>query len=167
MISVVLYFITYYNFARKVKFAQLYKINIMKKIAILIVCLLFGSMNLLAQNDNVKAEDVQKPVIKFDKTTHDYGEIAVNSDGTCEFEFENTGKAPLLLTKVRSSCGCTTPKWPKEPLKPGDKETIKVKYNTRIKGSFSKTIWVYSNADNSPLILRIKGKVAQQNTSNN
>jgi hypothetical protein len=133
----------------------------MKKTGILFVCLLIGSMNLMAQNNDNKGAEGKKPAIKFEKTVHNYGTIEYKSDGSCEFEFKNTGKEPLLLKKVRSSCGCTTPKWPREPIKPGQKETIKVKYNTRISGSFSKSIWVYSNADNSPVTLRIRGKVVR------
>ena len=96
----------------------------MKRITILLVFILAGSLSLMAQNDENKDETSGKPVIKFDKTTHNYGEILYQADGSCEFEFKNEGKEPLLLTRVRSSCGCTTPKWPKEPIKPGDKETI-------------------------------------------
>jgi hypothetical protein len=70
-----------------------------------------------------------------------------------------------LLTKVRASCGCTTPSWPKEPIKSGKTGTIKVKYNTRIKGNFSKSIRVYSNAKNSPILLRIKGQVTENATA--
>ena len=138
----------------------------MKKLGILFVCLVFGTVSIMAQTSDNKENAANKPVIKFDKTVHNYGTIEYQSDGTCKFEFENTGSEPLLLTKVRSSCGCTTPRWPKEPVKPGEKETIKVKYNTRIHGSFSKTIWVYSNADNSPITLRIKGKVVRNLDSN-
>ena len=75
------------------------------------------------------------------------------------FVFKNTGKEPLILKNVRSSCGCTVPEWPKEPIKRGSKGTIKVSYNTRITGSFSKSITVYSNAEGEPVVLKIKGKV--------
>lgn len=134
----------------------------MKNTIILFPISLLFSTQLTGQNAKDENKDKQ-PVIKFEETEYNYGEIEVNSDGTCEFEFENTGKEPLLLTRVRASCGCTTPKWPKDPIKPGDTETIKVKYNTRIKGSFSKSIVVYSNAKNSPVRLSIKGKVIDKN----
>lgn len=130
----------------------------MKKIGILVLTLLIGSFSLIAQNGEGK--EAKRPVITFEETTHNFGEINYKGDGTYEFEFENTGKEPLLLTKVRSSCGCTVPKtWPKKPIKPGETGKIKVKYNTRIKGAFSKSIRVYSNAKNSPTRLTIKGKV--------
>jgi hypothetical protein len=98
-------------------------------------------------------------VIKFETTEHDFGTIAKGGDGTYEFVFKNTGKEPLVLNNVRSSCGCTVPKWPKEPVKKGDKGSIKVSYNTHITGSFSKSITVYSNSGKNPVILSIKGKV--------
>ena len=131
----------------------------MKKIGILVLAIVLGSMNLMAQNDNGGNEDT-RPVITFEETTHNFKTIEYKGDGSCEFTFENTGEEPLLLTKVRSSCGCTVPKtWPKKPIKPGETGSITVKYNTRIKGAFSKSIRVYSNAKNSPTTLRIKGKV--------
>ena len=133
----------------------------MKKIGVLVLIALLGSFSGMAQNDNTQNEkEANRPVISFKETTHNYGTIEYKGDGTCEFSFENTGKEPLLLTKVRSSCGCTVPKtWPKDPIKSGETSSIKVKYNTRIKGNFTKSIRVYSNAKNSPTRLIIKGKV--------
>jgi len=133
----------------------------MKKIGILVLAVLIGSFSSMAQNgEGQKGNKEKRPVITFEETTHNYGKIEYKGDGSCEFEFENTGKEPLLLTKVRSSCGCTVPKtWPKKPIKPGETGKIKVKYNTRIKGAFAKSIRVYSNAKNSPTRLTIKGKV--------
>ncbi len=100
-----------------------------------------------------------EPKIEFEKTEHDYGTIEQNGNGTTEFVFKNTGDAPLILSNVRSSCGCTVPKWPKDPIAPGESASINVKYDTRRTGSFSKTITVYSNAGTSPILLRIKGTV--------
>ena len=97
--------------------------------------------------------------IQFETTEHDFGTIPEKGDGTFAFVFKNTGKEPLILKNVRSSCGCTVPEWPKEPIKKGNKGTIKVSYNTRITGSFSKSITVYSNAEGDPVVLHIKGKV--------
>jgi len=104
-------------------------------------------------------ENISGAGIQFETTEHDFGTIAEKGDGTFSFVFKNTGKEPLILNNVRSSCGCTVPEWPKEPIKKGGKGTIKVSYNTRITGSFSKKITVYSNAGGDPVILLIKGKV--------
>jgi len=99
------------------------------------------------------------PEIFFEETEHNFGTLSYKGDGECSFTFKNTGKEPLILTNVRSSCGCTVPQWPKEPFKKRKEGTITIKYDTRIVGAFSKTIRVYSNANNSPVVLTIKGKV--------
>lgn len=97
--------------------------------------------------------------ISFDKKVHDYGTIYQNDDGNCEFTFTNTGNIPLVLTNVYSSCGCTVPSWPKEPLMPGKSNVIKVKYNTSRLGSINKSVTVESNAANGTVRLSIKGNV--------
>ena len=112
------------------------------------------------------------PHIKFEKIEHDYGKVPHGGNGAYEFQFENTGDAPLVLSNVRSSCGCTVPSYPKgQPIKPGEKAAIKVKYDTKRMGAFAKNITVYSNADESPIVLKIKGtiikKVANETTAAN
>jgi hypothetical protein len=97
--------------------------------------------------------------IVFADTIHRYGEIDFSSDGTSEFSFTNTGKGQLILKNVKSSCGCTVPEWPKEPIRNGETAVIKVWYDTHRVGNFSKSIYVYSNAINSPNRLMISGRV--------
>lgn len=104
---------------------------------------------------SISSED--SAVISFTETLHDYGTIKKGSEGTYVFTFTNTGNIPLVLTNVRSSCGCTTPSWPKEPIAPGATGEIKVKYNTNSVGGFQKTITVFSNA--KTVVLTIKGSV--------
>jgi len=100
------------------------------------------------------------PVIKFDSEVHDYGRVPVNSDGTCQFKFKNTGKEPLILTNVKASCGCTVPSWPKDPIAPGASAAIDVKYNSMNRAhTINKSITVFSNASDSIVILRIQGEV--------
>lgn len=124
---------------------------------------ILGIISYAQENASTKVEGSEvKVTIQFDKEIHDYGEIELGSDGTTKFEFTNVGQDPLLLTNVRSSCGCTVPQWPKDPIMPGDKGEISVKYNTRAAGGFNKTITVYSNGQPSPIILRIKGRVKPQ-----
>lgn len=98
-------------------------------------------------------------VINFVNIVQDYGTIEQGSDGTHEFKFTNEGKTPLILSNVRSSCGCTVPSWTKEPVAPGSEGVIKVVYNTNNVGNFNKSITVTSNAKNSPVVLQIKGIV--------
>ena len=105
----------------------------------------------------------QKPVITFTKTTHDFGQInEVDGRVTTVFEFKNEGMIPLILNSVRASCGCTTPKWTKEPIEPGATGQITVTYNPNGRpGRFQKTITVNSNA---PVVkLTIRGEVIPRN----
>jgi hypothetical protein len=98
--------------------------------------------------------------IEFVKTVHDYGTIYEGGNGECEFEFKNVGREPLVLSNVTSSCGCTVPSWPKEPIMPGKTGVIKVKYNTSRIGAINKTVTVMSNAEQNPKVeLRITGTV--------
>ncbi len=98
-------------------------------------------------------------VIDFESDTIDYGEIAKGSDGVRVFKFTNTGNAPLIVTDVKSSCGCTVPKKPDGPVAPGESSTIQVKYDTNRVGPIRKTITVYSNASEPVKALKIKGEV--------
>lgn len=103
--------------------------------------------------------------IAFEKMEHDFGNIAFGSDGTYIFSFTNKTKEPIVLTNVTASCGCTSPMWTREPIKPGEKGEVKVKYNTNAPGMFNKTVMVYSSAQPSPVILRIKGNVLPKESS--
>lgn len=127
----------------------------MKKVALLLGLVLFAANIVKAQE-----EVTNGPEISFEKLVHDYGDVPLNGDGTCEFRFTNTGNEPLLLERPRSSCGCTVPTWPKEPVLPGDSQVIKVTYRTNHAGVINKTVTVTSNAiKNHNVVLRIKGRV--------
>lgn len=97
--------------------------------------------------------------IEFKSETVDYGQITKGSDGVREFEFTNTGSEALIISDVKSSCGCTVPEKPKEPIAPGKTGVIKVKYDTKRVGPIRKTVTVYSNADEPIKALKIKGQV--------
>lgn len=100
----------------------------------------------------------KKAEINFETDVIDYGEIAHGADGLREFKFTNTGNAPLIITKVYSTCGCTVPTPPKDPIMPGDSAVIKVKYKTNLPGGpIRKTITVYTNASKQPYTLKIRG----------
>ena len=92
--------------------------------------------------------------------TIDYGTVTKDSDsGLRTFEFKNTGDAPLIITNVQSTCGCTVPTKPTEPIMPGMTGKIDVKYNMN-PGPIRKTITVESNAINvegGKIALKIKG----------
>ena len=97
--------------------------------------------------------------IEFESETVDYGEVAKGADGVRVFEFTNTGDAPLIVSKVSSSCGCTIPKKPEDPIMPGQTGEIQVKYDTNRVGPIRKAITVISNADTPTKVLKIKGEV--------
>ena len=132
----------------------------MKKLISLAVMALF-TVGAFAQTES-KKEEVKGPGISFDKMVHDYGDVVKGGDGESTFTFTNTGTEPLILSAVRSSCGCTTPFWTSEPVMPGKTGEIKVRYNTNSVGTINKSVTVSSNAVNSPsTILRITGKVTE------
>lgn len=127
----------------------------MKKliISVLIVTGLFTSLYGQGQT--------KKPSMSFNETVHDFGKIK-EADGTVSttFSFTNTGSQPVIIGRVNASCGCTTPTWTKKPIVPGGKGMIKAAFDPRNRpGNFNKSITVYSNALESPIILRIKGQV--------
>ena len=97
--------------------------------------------------------------ISFKSETVNYGEIAKGSDGVRVFTFTNTGNAPLIISEVKSSCGCTVPKKPDGPIAPGESNTSQVKYDTNRVGPIRKTVTVYSNAEEPVKALKIKGEV--------
>jgi len=111
---------------------------------------------------NVFSQQKKGPIVTFDYLVYDYGTIYQGADGKCEFTFKNTGDEPLILSNVRSSCGCTVPKWPKEPILPGQSSSIQVSYDTKRIGTISKQIYVVSNATEPNLTLSIKGNILQK-----
>lgn len=137
----------------------------MKKIILSFIFLLASGVLLNAQQSDATTTNTNGPEISFENVTHDYGTITVGANGEYEFEFTNSGNEPLILSQPRSSCGCTVPAWPRKPVLPGEKEKIKVTYNTAIKGRFQKTVTVMSNATtNKSVVLTIKGEVMAKPT---
>lgn len=126
-----------------------------------LLSLAFGTLFIGAYaQENAKPVGGSGPMISVDKEVHDYGTIPQGANGTCEFVVTNTGDAPLILTQCKGSCGCTVPKCDTEPIKPGQKTTITVKYDTKRVGPINKSVTISSNATNTPeKIVRIKGTV--------
>ena len=110
------------------------------------------------------AQTGPKIEFKAENNTIDYGTVVKGVDtGVRTFEFTNTGDEPLVITNVRSSCGCTVPSKPEAPIMPGKSDKIEVKYNMN-PGTISKTITVETNATNvtgGSVALYIKGKVVE------
>lgn len=98
-------------------------------------------------------------LINFGEVKHDFGTVSYKKETTCAFEFSNPGKTMLIINDVKTSCGCTVPEWPKEPVRPGEKGMIKIKYDAAFPGVFHKTVEVFYNGAGSPANLEIKGEV--------
>ena len=128
----------------------------MKKV---VFSLLFMFVAIAMNSANAQVESGAK--IDFVKETHDYGTIKYGADGSCTFEFKNIGNAPLIISNAKGSCGCTVPSWPKEPIAPGAKGSIKVQYDTKRPGPINKSVTITSNAVNGGegTVIRIKGNV--------
>jgi hypothetical protein len=113
----------------------------------------------------VKQDNPNAPEITFENETHDYGTIKQGADGSCEFKFKNTGKEPLIISNAKGSCGCTVPTYPKEPIMKGETGLIKVHYDTKRVGAFTKTVTINSNAKTDTKVLTIKGLVEASDES--
>lgn len=131
-----------------------------KLIAAFLILFLFQGMTLQAQ-DKATTEGV----FEFETEVIDYGTIAYDSDGTRTFTFTNRGRSPIIIADIKSSCGCTVPKYSKKPILPGETSTIEVKYSTKRIGAFSKTITINSNAFEKRKVLKIKGNVVKEKES--
>jgi hypothetical protein len=96
----------------------------------------------------------------FENEVHDFGTIEYAGNGTYEFKFKNTGKEPLIITDAKGSCGCTVPTYPRNiPIKPGETQVVKVTYDTKRAGNFTKTVTIHSNAKTPEKVITIKGHV--------
>ncbi len=100
------------------------------------------------------------PKISFSKTEHDFGTINEGDIVETVFEFTNSGKSELIITSAKGSCGCTVPEWPKEPIAPGEKGEIKVKFNSYKKpNKQKKQVTLLTNTAEGKEILIIKAQV--------
>ncbi len=96
------------------------------------------------------------PEITFDKKEHDFGEIEAKTPQETKFTYTNTGDAPLVITNIKSTCGCTVPQdWSREPLAPGEKGEFTVKFNGSGKNKVSKTITVTANTKSGKETVKI------------
>ena len=102
---------------------------------------------------------------KFESETINYGSINQGANGEKTFVFTNIGKEPLIINRIQSSCGCTVPKKPEQPIMPGEKGEIKVSYDTKRVGGFSKIITIYSNAKKNRKVIKIRGYIQKKQTS--
>lgn len=152
----------------------------MKKILLIAVCSVFAvtASNAQAKKTTKSAPAKKETAVKadapkvegagmiFENETIDYGTIPHNADGKREFVLTNNGSKPLIITAATGSCGCTVPTFPKEPIMPGAKAVIGVKYSTDRVGAFTKTVTITSNAEGqASKVLTIKGTVQPDETA--
>jgi hypothetical protein len=124
---------------------------------LLLVCFAVFAFSAQAQT---AAPTATKPVeiLQVKETSYNFGKIQQGRPATHNFEIVNIGKEPLMLENVQASCGCTTPEWSKEPIQPGATSIIKVGYNAAGEGTFTKTITIQYNT-NQTKVLSITGTV--------
>ena len=124
----------------------------MKKVLFLMTLLVMGVSFAFAQTN---------ADIKFDKTTHDFGKFSENSPVvSCTFTFTNIGDAPLVIHQAVASCGCTVPDYTKEPILPGQKGKITLKFDSAsFDGLVSKQAEVYANVEKSPIVISFSADI--------
>jgi hypothetical protein len=145
----------------------------MKKINLILFALAMLPLNSCKENatekineDNVEkaaerdAQTIVFPTINFDKTLHDFGEIQNGTAVETVFSYTNSGRSPLVVTDIKSTCGCTVPQgWSKEPLMPGESSQFSVKFNGKGANKVSKTITLTTNTEKGKEQVRISAFV--------
>lgn len=141
----------------------------MKKTSLILFALVLMNLNSCKENatekinqDNVEkaaerdAQTIVFPTISFDKTLHDFGEIQNGTPVETVFSYTNSGRSPLVVTDIKSTCGCTVPQgWSKEPLMPGESSQFSVKFNGKGANKVSKTITLTTNTERGKEQVRI------------
>ncbi|MEZ5043703.1 MAG: DUF1573 domain-containing protein [Saprospiraceae bacterium] len=102
------------------------------------------------------------PAMKFETLQVDYGTIIQDSDPYRYFKFTNVGTEPAVIKTAKGSCGCTVPTYPKEPILPGQTAEIKVRYDTKRVGPFTKRVTLTTNTAEPEIVLTIKGVVEKK-----
>jgi hypothetical protein len=135
----------------------------MKQIVFIFIALVLAAGTVKAQETAAKAQEAAAPaaVIAIEEEVYDFGDIKESAGpATHVFVVKNTGDAPLVITRVLPTCGCTTPDWSKEPIAPKGKGTITVTYDPQGRpGPFNKTVNVLSNGKKGSFAIIIKGNV--------
>ena len=113
-----------------------------------------------AEGENATQRSLEQPVMCFDTLAHDFGTIIEGERVVCYFEYRNDGGSELLIRSVETTCGCTTPEWSREPLKPGEKRSMEIIFNASGRnGEQRKVVTVNSNASNRVVRLTVRANV--------
>ena len=159
---------------KKIKFVKFVKFAEFAKIAVFILAVVFVgckekgekrlSTDLVSNPKSAEQTTKKGPVIQFDKTEYDFGSILQGEVVSYTFHFTNTGDAPLIISSVDKSCGCTASEYPRDPINPGKSGSIKITYDSKGHQGFqSKGLVVNSNTNPAHTTLRVKAKVRTPN----
>lgn len=111
-------------------------------------------------NSPAMVSPANAPVMKFENQSHDFGKISQGDVVHYDFKFTNTGKSPLIISNAIATCGCTTPEYPRAPIKPGESGKIKVTFNSAGKsGLQDKQITVTANTNPADNMVHLIGEV--------
>ncbi|MBT8271449.1 MAG: DUF1573 domain-containing protein [Flavobacteriaceae bacterium] len=133
-------------------------LNKLSRSGTLLVALVIG----LSYNTIQAQSDEKIGELSFESEVVNYGTIAQNENGLRVFRFTNTGNAPVVISRVKTSCGCTLASKPEKPVLPGETAQIEVNYDTKRIGKFSKSLTVESNARNPRMQLKITGEIIKK-----
>jgi hypothetical protein len=97
--------------------------------------------------------------VQVETPRQNLGTMKTGETYACTFILTNTGDAPLVITNIKTTCGCTVPTWSRQPVAPGATAEIKVEVTPDTPGNFRKTVTVYGNVENVPLQLLVEGEV--------
>ncbi len=104
-------------------------------------------------------DNIEQTNIEFDENEHNFSKLKKDKEALTYFVYKNTGDYPLIISDIRSTCGCTIPIWSKKELASKQKDSILVSYDSKQAGKFLKSIYIVSNSKTSPDVIRIKGSV--------
>lgn len=133
----------------------------MKRVTFIILGFVFACVAIaqtLASNEK-PGNPLLEATFAWVQTSFDFGKIKVGIPVTHEFKFTNSGDAPLVITSVQASCGCTVAEYSKEPIPSGGQGFVKATYNAAKAGVFTKTVTINSNTQDGVVLLTIKGEV--------
>lgn len=131
-------------------------------IAIVGTITVFLFLRVFTGPDKLRIVDLLKTTVVFDTLYMDLGSLIYNQPEKATYRFSNTGTHPLIIYRVTAPCGCTEVEWPDKVINPEKTGTITVTYDAATPGQFRKTVYVYANTRNSPIILALEGMVERQ-----
>ena len=132
-------------------------------VAAMAACTSAPQGNQTAEQQQSTDSIVKKGSFKFDTTVFNFGNILEGEQVSTEFVYTNVGDADIIISKIETSCGCTVPEYDKDPVKPGNRGSIRVRFDSNGKsGTQYKTIRIFSNSEEDIFELVITGEVKHE-----